>query len=241
MTTQRHVHLHFKGAPDSLVATAGFALSRSIAQAPEIEIGGRKYPVHVQPDEVASRTTMRLSLPLTTPPGSSRAVVSIEGREYAATLDVHEHARVTIEPKELHLSGAPESEASIAVEVANTGNAPVSLAHGGALSMRSVGALSRGVRKAFKEPGRDFVARLIVLGDELKKEAVGDVPVSIAADFDALGVGDKRTIRVHLRIPAHLDQAVTWSGSLSVLGISIPVTLAISKSAGPAAHRSGSR
>jgi hypothetical protein len=142
---------------------------------------------------------------------------------------VAERLRIVAEPKALRFAAAPGAETIATMQVANHGKKPVLLARHATVRLRRQGALREGVIKAFKETPGDLIARLVVLGDALKHEAAAEASVTIEGEFDALAAGERRQVRLSVRWPQHLDPAIVWTGSLALLGTTIPITIDASK------------
>ena len=225
MSAKNNPQFHFKGPPDRLEAKAPFALPGSHWPPPEVEISNHRHVLQSQTGDDESGPSLSFKLPAHTPPGTTKAMVHVGNESYPATIEVQELTKIITEPQTVILAGVPGSKTAATVQVMNAGNVSKGIEPAQTIVLRRADAVSRGVRKAFKETSGDLVSRLIVLGEHLSSEPSAQATVDFKSDFSALPAGDQRNVEISVHIPDGLERSVKWSGNLSLLGMAVTVTL----------------
>ena len=225
----------FKGPPSDLRAATALVWSRSEAPLPEIEIHGSRYVLRSRPRPRGSGTVWILNMPPSTPPGATDGLVHLGGKTYRATVEVSEKKQIVVEPGNLTFDSRPGAELAVTVLVRNEGNVPQKLEGSQTIRLREASAISRGIRKAFKDKGGDLTSRLIGLGEHLSSEPWVDAAFDMKADFAQLNPGEQKNIQVRLHLQRDLQGAAEWTGTISLLGLAVAVTLRIAGTRKPPA------
>jgi len=227
MSEDSNVRFYFKGPPNQLESEAAVVLPmKGGVPVPELEFGNQRHALRLlQSGSDEPARSLRLELPSDTSPGTIEATVHFGGKSYPATIVVEELSRIVTEPRSVSLSCLPGSRPATTVRVTNAGNIRQQLEPQQTILMRHADAISRGVRKAFKNTSGDLISRMIVLGEELSSEPIREVRFDIKADSNELAAGDQQSVEIGAEIPRDIDRSVSWKGSLVLFRQAINVTL----------------
>src|SRR5438552_2435478 len=144
--------------------------------------------------------------------------------------EVSKLGRIILERDALRFEGGPGSELVVTVPVRNTGDVLERVSVSSQkITLRSPGAIARGVRKAFKETSGDLASRLIVLGEHLSSEPAVDVTFDIKSDVSELKPGDQGKLEIRVHVPKDLRTASEWTSNVSILGSTVPVNLKVAE------------
>lgn len=205
--------LRFRGTPFGLAALAGAPrdeprqhVLRLAAPERALLAGGRELHAMAAPGDVLLRT----HVPRSTPPGTYRATVEIDGEEREVEIEVEPEAFLSIFPALLKITAAPGAQVGEQLTIANLGNVPVDIRGAYGFGVFDEEGAERAVGKMMTA-GEDE-RRADVLANAAAEEHGGIVRVKVESGEGELPPGETRSLDVSFHIPPKVRPGHSYTG-----------------------------
>lgn len=236
--------LRFSGGPLQVV---GFVPGRTPGPgdaAVRFAPGGRRSggavgaPLPAEPVVMPMENRVFLRFPRSTPPGTYRGMLTLDGAERPIEVEVEPEVFLQAVPSQLELSGAPRGRITAECELMNGGNVPVEIGRAQAFGVFDEGGIECAIgRAAVAElrPGEKRIDRFV---DAVAEMHGGLVRMSVNPGKGPLQPGEARTIRLSLTVPERLKPGHAYAGNwvLHNLSYSVRITVAGGAAGAKEAH-----
>jgi hypothetical protein len=206
--------IRFRGTPLSLAALAAAPVEAPrehvvrLAQ-PERAVlaGGRE----LRAVAAVGDGVLRLHLPRSTPPGTYRASMEVEGEEREVEITVDPDVFLRIFPERLDFTAAPGAHVPQQLALLNLGNTPVEVRGAYAFGLFDEGGLDRAIgRMATASEGQ---RRIDAFADAVADEHGGLMRVKVESGEGTVQPGETRELNVNLHIPQNVRPGHSYFGT----------------------------
>jgi len=223
MSTQPHkTPLRFSGSPSNLTAATNLP-STDAAQA-SIVVAGKRFPLRITTNDDLI-DSLAFSMPDSTLPCVQEAEVFIGDFKCSATATIKLRSKVSIEPSAITLKAPVGDSVTATLSVTNRGNSTLTLDSDHSVTLRENGELGRNIANALKQRDHDIADRLITLGNLMNSSERHELTIATSMSPTRLAVDKSSKLIVELGIPKDIGVDTTWTGSFSVLGTRLRVSV----------------
>jgi hypothetical protein len=235
--------LRFRGAPlrvSALVPARRAAFGAAAARL--TPSGARKgagagAPLEVEPVVFPQEDQVHLRFPRSTPPGTYRGVLTLDGAERPIVAEVEPQAYLQASPRRLELAGSRRQRVAAELVLMNAGNVAVEVARAHAFGVFDQGGVECPFGRAALAELGPGERRLDRFADAVAEMYGGLVRISVDAGKGPVQPGEARTLRLSLTIPERLKPGHTYSGKWALPNLGYPVRITVS--GGAAAEKEG--
>jgi hypothetical protein len=223
------------GAPRTLSGRVARRVTKSEVVPVSVTIGREStvYRATLRPAATGD-SELRLRLPAGTPPGTYTGEATLDGKPQRVRLQVEPLLRLTVEPRQSHLSAQPGSEVEFICVVANDGNVPFDIPKADTFDLDDAVAQDRALGRTLRAKLPEGEHPMDHLFDVLRDAHGGEASIAIRAGAGPLVPGDSRDLTCVLRVPASAQAGRSYFGSWQLGNVAHMVVADIAASVRPA-------
>lgn len=211
--------VYFRGAPATLSAIVRARLDVAgrlpvTLEVPMVPSGLEPITVHAAPMRGSDLTRLRLRLPKTTPPGTYRGVVQIEGENQPVVVEVQPRRALTVFPRQTYLEAPSGHRVALRLSVANLGNVRCEVQKVSIFGLFPVRGMDEVVAKTLDAELREGELRVDRFINEIREAHGGSVRFQVRDGAGSLEPGETRELELELRLPGTLRAGRMYRGVL---------------------------
>lgn len=191
-----------------------------------------KEPVEVAVQADSDPRILRIFLPPDTVPGTYAAVLSVDGSDRGARVDVEPSPHLRVFPEQLRIIARAGEDVPRSLTMLNAGNVAIEIRKVQAFGVILSGGIERALRRAYVTRLVPEQRRIDVIADSLAEAHGGLVKMALSAGAGTLAPGEVRTIDVSVRLPDDLTSGGEYTGNWELAGLVYPVTIQVTGTSG---------
>lgn len=201
------------GAPRTLSGRVPRRVPKSQVVPVSVTIGREStvYRAALRP-AVTGDSELRLRLPGDTPPGTYTGEATLDGKPQRVRLQVEPLLRLTVEPRQSHLSAQPGGRVEFTCFVGNQGNVPFDVPKSDTFDFDDAVAQDRALGRTLRAKLAEGEHPVDHLFDELRDAHGGEASVAVRAGAGPLVPGESRELTCALYVPAMAKAGRTYVG-----------------------------